>query len=123
MVRILIVLSLLANPLSAKQISFLSDTIPCDATVKVPKTFCPSCELWSDEFAPDFTDKLPVEYQLSVFNKDSVEIFSSIDIEKGWNGSGKDNFEQTQTFRWEMSYRYEKNGPLYQCSDKLVLLQ
>ncbi|MEO5642073.1 MAG: hypothetical protein ABIQ40_10265 [Bacteroidia bacterium] len=123
MFRILIVLFLLANPLSAKQISFLSDTIPCDATVKVQKTFCPSCEVWNDQFAPDFTGNLPVEYHLSVFDNDSVEVFSSVDIDNGWDGKGKDDFEQTQSFRWEMSYRYEKNGTLYQCSDKLILLQ
>lgn len=123
MFRIIIVLLLLAGPLGAKQISFVSDTILCDQTVKVQKTFCPSCEAWSDMFAPDFTGKLPVEYHLSIFNKDSVEIFSTIDIDKGWNGNGKDNFEQTQSFRWEMTYRYEKEGTLYRCSDKLVLIQ
>ena len=123
MFRIFIVLFLLANPLSAKQISFLSDTIPCDPTVKVSKTFCPSCEVWTEQFAPDFTDKLPVEYHLSIFDKDSLEIFSSVDIEKGWNGKGKDDYEQTQSFYWELTYRYEKNGTLYRCRDKLVLIQ
>jgi hypothetical protein len=123
MFRILIVLLLLTASLNAKQISFASDTIPCDPGVKMKKTFCPSCEAWNDQFSPDFTDKIPVEFHLSIFNKDSVEIFSSDDIEKGWNGNGKDNFEQTQSFRWEMSYRYEKNGALYRCSDNLVLIQ
>ena len=123
MFRILIVLFLLSTSSHAKQISFVSDTLPCDPAVKVQKTFCPSCEAWNDHFSPDFTDKLPVEYHLSIYNKDSVEIFSTVNIEQGWNGSGKDNFEQTQSFRWEISYRYEKNGPLYWCSDELVLIQ
>jgi hypothetical protein len=123
MFRIVIVLLFFSSTLSAKQFAFASDTIPCDPSVKIAKTFCPSCEVWSDLFAPDFTDKLPVEYHLSIYNKDSVEVFSTNDIEAGWNGKGKDDFEQTQSFRWEIAYRYEKNGTLYRCSDKLVLLQ
>jgi hypothetical protein len=123
MFRIIIVLLLLAGPLRARQIFIASDTIPCDPTVKMQKTFCPSCEVWTDQFSPDFTDKLPVEFHLSIYNKDSVEVFSTESIDKGWTGNGKDNFEQTQTFRWEMNYRYEKNGTLYRCSDKLVLIQ
>lgn len=123
MFRILIVLLLLTGSLSAKQPAHIPDSIPCDPSVKMTKTFCPSCEAWNDQFSPDFTDKIPVEFHLSIFNKDSVEIFVTEDLEKGWNGKGKDNFEQTQTFRWEMTYRYEKDGPLYRCSDKLVLIQ
>ncbi|MDQ3110555.1 MAG: gliding motility-associated C-terminal domain-containing protein [Bacteroidota bacterium] len=123
MFRILLALFFLTSSLSAKQITFASDTIPCDPSVKVPKTFCPTCEVWNDHFSPDFTDKLPVEYHLSIYNKDSVEVFSTVDIDKGWSGTGKDNYEQTQSFRWEMSYRYEKDGTLYWCTDNLVLLQ
>ncbi len=114
---------LLSCSLDAKQISFASDTLPCDPTVKVQKTFCPSCEVWSDQFAPDFTGKLPVEYHLSIYNKDSVEIFSSVELDKGWNGKEKDDVEQTQSFRWEIIYRYEKDGTLYSCSDVVILLQ
>lgn len=123
MFRTLIVLLLLTGSLSAKPIFSATDSIPCDPAVKMPKTFCPSCEAWNDLFSPDFTEKIPVEFHLSIYNKDSVEVFSTENFEKGWNGNGKDNFEQTQTFRWEMTYRYEKNGPLYRCSDKLVLIQ
>lgn len=123
MFRTLIVMLLLSCSLDAKQISFASDTLPCDPTVKVQKTFCPSCEVWSDQFAPDFTGKLPVEYHLSIYNKDSVEIFSSVELDKGWNGKEKDDVEQTQSFRWEIIYRYEKDGTLYSCSDVVILLQ
>jgi hypothetical protein len=123
MFRTLIVLLLSASTLSAKQFIIAPDSLPCDPTVKIPKTFCPSCEVHSELFAPDFTDKLPVEYHFAIYNKDSVEVFSSMDFEKGWSGNGKDDFEQTQSFRWEVAYRYEKNGTLYRCSDKLVLLQ
>ena len=122
MVRFIVVLLLSAGSLSAKQI-MISDTIPCDGTVKMQRTFCPSCETWNDQFSPDFTDKLPVEFHLSVFNKDSVEIFSSTDIDKGWTGTGRDNFEQTQVFTWKMEYRYEPNGMLYRCEGKVVLIQ
>ncbi len=123
MFRTLIVMLLLSCSLDAKQIYFSSDTLPCDPTVKVQKTFCPSCEVWSDQFAPDFTGKLPVEYHLSIYNKDSVEIFSSVELDKGWNGKGNDDFDQTQSFRWEIIYRYEKDGTLYSCSDIVLLLQ
>lgn len=123
MFRTLIVVLVSSGALSAKQTAFVPDTLPCDPDVRIVKTFCPSCDVWSAEFAPDFTGKLPVEYHLSIYNKDSVEIFSTADLEQGWNGSGKDAFEQTQSFRWEIIYRYEKNGTLYRCSDKLVLLQ
>ena len=124
MFRIMIVLLLLAGPLGAKQILLVpSDTIPCDPTVKVKKTFCPSCEAWTDQFSPDFTDKLPVEFHLTIFNNENVEIFSTDDIDKGWTGPGKNNAEQTQTYRWVISYRYEKNGTLYRCSEELVLIQ
>jgi hypothetical protein len=123
MFRLIVVLSLLAAPLGAKQIPAASDTIPCDGTVKMSRTFCPSCEAWSDQFSPDFTGQIPVEFHLSIFNKDSVEIFSSTDIDKGWSGTGKDNYEQTQTFTWQMEYRYEKNGQLYRCEGKVILIQ
>ncbi len=123
MFRTLIVMLLLSGSLDAKQISFSSDTLPCDPTVKVQKTFCPSCEVWSEQFAPDFTGKLPVEYHLSIYNKDSVEIFSSVELDKGWNGKGKDDLEQTQKLRWEITYRYEKGGTLYRCSDTVILIQ
>lgn len=122
MVRSIIVLLFLAGSLSAKQI-MIPDTIPCDGTVKMQRTFCPSCETWSDQFSPDFTDKLPVEFHLSIFNKDSVEIFSSDDFEKGWSGTGKDNSEQTQVFTWIMEYRYEPNGSLYRCEGEVILIQ
>ena len=114
MVRFIVVLLLLAGSLHAKE-TRISDTIPCDETVKMQRTFCPSCETWSDRFSPDFTGSLPVEFHLSIFSRDSVEIFSSIDFEKGWDGTGKDRFEQTQLFTWQMEYRYEPDGPLYRC--------
>jgi hypothetical protein len=135
MYRLIVVLLLLAGPAVANQrVYFSNDTLPvilndhndtlhCDPSVHVDKTFCPHCEAFNDFFSPDFTGKIPVEFRMSIFDKDGIEIFSSENIDKGWNGLNKESDEQMSEFTWKMVYRYEKNGPLYECSGKLALIQ
>ncbi len=117
-------LLLTANQLFAQtnQIQVV-DSLPCDASVKLERSFCPNCTAWNDLFSPDFSGKIPVEYHFSVFNADSVEIFSSNDLEIGWKGPLKDQEQETQNYSWSLFYRYEKNGPSYHCNGQVVLIQ
>jgi hypothetical protein len=121
---IVVVFLLLAGPLGANQLVTPSkDTLHCDPTVHVEKTFCPHCEAWTDFFSPDFTGKIPTEFHMTIFDKDGTEIFSTESIDKGWSGLAKEGDQQMSTFNWKMTYRYEKDGPLYECSGQLALIQ
>lgn len=124
MLRNLVVVILLVCSLGTEELRASSgDTIPCDETVRVRKTYCPNCEAWGDLFSPDFTGKLPSDYQLLVFDTNGIVVFSSDSIEKGWDGQVKETELQMMSFRWEMNYRYEKDGPLYSCSGMVALIQ
>lgn len=123
MFRLIVVFILLASPLGANQLTISNDTLHCDASVKIAKTFCPHCEAWNDIFSPDFTEKLPIEFLMKIYNMDGTEIFSTESIDKGWNGFLKESDQQMITLTWTMTYRYEKDGPLYECSGKLALIQ
>lgn len=124
MLQNLVVVILMVCPFGSEQLmAATGDTIPCDETVRIQKTFCPNCEAWSDHFSPDFTEKLPSEFQLTVFDTNGIVIFSSDSIEKGWDGRVKNIDQQMMSFRWEMNYRYEKDGPLYSCTGMVALIQ
>lgn len=124
MYRLIVVLLLLAGPAGANRLTTSSkDTLHCDSTVRVQKTFCPHCEAFTDYFSPNFTAKLPLEFRMTICDKDGVEIFATESIDKGWNGMVKESDQQMSSFTWKMSYRYEKDGPLYECSGQLALIQ
>ncbi|HET6991793.1 MAG TPA: hypothetical protein VFJ43_10735, partial [Bacteroidia bacterium] len=72
---------------------------------------------------PDFTGKLPTEFHMTIYDANGIEIFSTESIDKGWGGMAKEGDQEMSTFSWTMTYRYEKDGPLYECSGKLALIQ
>lgn len=120
---IVVVFLLLASRLDASHLVVASDSIPCDSTVVVSKSFCPHCEAWNDVFSPDFKGKIPIEFSMLIFDPEGTEIFSTTNIDKGWNGMSKESDQQMASYSWEMTYRYETNGPVYHCEGKVVVIQ
>ena len=124
MYRLIVVIFLLAGPLGNTQLlASVTDTIPCDETVQVQKTFCLNCETWSDLFSPDFTGKLPVEYSMTICDSDGLEVYATNSLEKGWDGIIKNTDQKLSVFKWAISYRYEKDGTLFTCTGTVAVIQ
>lgn len=69
----------------------------------VPNAFTPNQDKINDVFRIEFSDT-PLEYELRIFNRSGMNIFTSNDPEQVWTGDvlGGDYYSQTGTYQWRV---------------------
>ncbi|MCX6245029.1 MAG: gliding motility-associated C-terminal domain-containing protein [Bacteroidetes bacterium] len=90
-----------------------SDTVllkVCDASLFMPNAFTPDGDGLNDEFRPVSELDGVSAYSMIVFNRWGQEVFSSDDIQKGWNGTVGGKPAETGTYVYTVSYQTTSQG-------------
>jgi gliding motility-associated-like protein len=77
------------------------ETQPCCA-MNIPNAFTPNGDGLNDDFKP-VTNGNPVAYSLNIYNRYGQKIFSSFNIDKGWDGTFNGKPEDTGTYHFWLS--------------------
>ncbi len=90
-----------------------SDTVSivsknCSQYILFPNSFSPNGDGLNDVFKANFSE-IPVEYNLSVYNRYGQLIFETIDIKGGWKGTYKGILQNLGAFVYQCSYRFVNN--------------
>jgi gliding motility-associated-like protein len=81
----------LKNACSTLQHSFDVTEKFCDCNIYVPNAFTPDNNTINDKFLP-VTDCIFSSYNLSIYNRWGVQVFSTDDITQGWDGKLKGKY-------------------------------
>jgi gliding motility-associated-like protein len=76
----------------------------------VPNTFTPDGDEYNNEFRPVMTSGLDkTSYQLDIYNRWGENIFTTNDIEIGWDGTYKGLLVQDGVYTWKLSFKIRAN--------------
>jgi gliding motility-associated-like protein len=90
---------------------------PCDLLIWVPNAFSPNGDGLNDEFMAYSNLDVDITFKMMVFNKWGEEIFSSTDINKGWDGTFKGAVCPQDMYTWVIyftappTYNYTQKSP------------
>ena len=79
----------------------------CETTFFIPNSFTPNGDLLNDTFKPEGT--YIGEYSMDIFNRWGELIFSTSDLQKGWDGTVNGNDVQQDVYVWRV--KYKSNAP------------
>ena len=79
----------------------------CKNCILFPNVFTPDNNQVNDIFQPVIQcDNEPQNYTLKIFNRWGETIFSTTQIEQGWDGFHNNKIAQSDVYIWMMSYEY-----------------
>lgn len=79
----------------------------CADSIKVPASFCLSCESFDKEFSLEI-DCFLTKFKFSLFNKAKEKVYSSTYSKFKWDGKDENGFKvETGTYVWHMDYTYQ----------------
>ncbi len=84
-----------------------SDTVtlrPCDLLIWIPNVFSPNGDGLNDQFLAKYNHKVEITFKMMVFNKWGQQLFSSDDIDKGWDGTFKGMPCPPDLYTWVVIY-------------------
>ena len=82
-----------------------SSDLKCDPDVFVPNAFSPNGDGTNDQLETFISVDLPLkEYQFSVFNRWGSKVFSTNDIDTGWDGTFNGDFLDNGVYVWLLEY-------------------
>lgn len=79
-------------------------------SVHVPNSFTPNGDGINDLFIPVMRDVMTDGYQLLIFDRWGEEIFTTSDINAGWDGSVKGASPKTDVYVWRLLARSDVDG-------------
>lgn len=80
-------------------------------TIYVPNAFTPNSSTdINDVFRPVFSGEIPETYNLQIFNRWGDQIYQTDNIEKGWDGTYKDELVQEGIYVWRVVLEAEEGG-------------
>lgn len=84
-------------------------TINFDGVLYVPNAFTPNGDGENDIFYAFGKDI--VEFEMMIFDRWGEKLFTSDNLDKGWDGNYKGNPAQTETYVWKIKYKDVLNNP------------
>jgi gliding motility-associated-like protein len=95
--------------------------VKCDYNVYVPNAFTPNNDGRNDRFNPRFFNP-PSQYNLQVFNRGGLEVFSSNNPDNGWDGSFSNNRQPAGAYIWALHFT-DRRGKDYSFTGTLLLIR
>jgi len=89
----------------------------CELLIWMPNVFTPDGDGLNDVFLPKYRNDVPITFQMYIFNKWGEQIFSTNDINTGWDGTYKgvlcteDLYTWTITFSTPTNYKFLQKSP------------
>jgi len=89
----------------------------CELLLLMPNVFTPDGDGLNDEFGPKYRSDVDITFQMYIFNKWGEQLFSTSDINKGWDGTYKgvlcaeDLYTWTITFSTPGNYKFLQKSP------------
>lgn len=87
----------------------------------VPNTFTPDDNLLNDVFAPITIGVY--NYELEIYDRWGEKIFTSNNVNKGWNGFYKGNLCQQDIYAWRILFKNVVNQSIEECYGHVLLLR
>jgi gliding motility-associated-like protein len=109
------------NDCGAAGASVNIDVIRCSEELLVPNAFTPDKNGLNDVFRPVF-DASVRQYQLTIYNRWGIPIFSSYDISKGWDGTVNRLPQTVGVYVWVISYT-SKSGRHHSINGTVTLVR
>jgi len=76
----------------------------CDCNTFLPNAFSPNGDGINDIFKPKM-DCVPIDYQLTIFNRYGQIVFESLEFSKGWDGKWNNAYLPNGTYYYILTYR------------------
>ena len=89
----------------------------CELLLWMPNVFTPNGDGLNDVFGPRYRSDVDITFQMLIFNKWGEQMFSTNDINKGWDGTYKgvlcteDLYTWTITFSAPTNYKFLQKSP------------
>ncbi len=84
-----------------------NNSFACPDSIKVPASFCVSCETFDNEFKLDIACFVS-KFSFSIFNNENKKVFSSTLAKFVWDGKDENGFKVTKgTYVWHMNFTYQ----------------
>lgn len=96
----------------------------CSQDIHFPTAFTPNRDGRNDIFKAAFLQGVAVfDYQLQVYNRWGEMVFSTKDLNKGWDGRIRGREQQTDVYVWIATYRTSVNGSIEQKKGIITLIR
>jgi gliding motility-associated-like protein len=110
------------NACSDDQKSFTVSFAECPCDVFTPTAFTPDNNGLNDNFRP-IIKCIAKDYQLKVFNRYGNIVFSSSELNKGWDGKNKYFFSPTGVYAWMLQFRNPNNNQVIRKQGIVTLIR
>ncbi len=113
---------LCSNMNAEKSVTAL-DTIECHPGIYVPNTITPNGDGLNEYFTPIF-GCLPAEYEMWIFDRWGNTIFSTKDVNRGWDGRDASGSNlQTDVYVWKIKCKFYDGDKLRQHVGHVTLIR
>jgi gliding motility-associated-like protein len=90
----------------------------------IPNSFSPNGDELNNTFKPIYySETIPKDYRLSIYNRWGELIFESFNLSYGWDGTFKDKIVQTGTYFYRVDYVNEIDNENKQINGHIILLK
>jgi len=89
---------------------------PCELLLWMPNVFTPNGDGLNDEFMAKYRNDVEITFQMQIFNKWGEQIFSTNDINIGWDGTYKGVLCTEDLYTWRISFSASGNYTFLQKS-------
>ncbi len=92
-------------------------------SVFVPNTFTPDADGFNDIFLPVVSDHMEKDYVLRVFDRWGTEIFTSLEAQRGWDGTVNGEGPFTGIYAWKLRARSKVDRIMREFTGHVTLLR
>lgn len=110
------------NACSNDQKSFTVSFEECPCDVFAPSAFTPNNDGLNDDFKP-LTECFAKDYQFKIYNRYGNIVFSTSELNKGWDGDFKNMPSPTAVYVWTLQYRNPNNNKLFMKQGTVTLIR
>ncbi len=110
------------NSCSNDQKSFSVQFEECPCEVFTPTAFTPDNDGMNDSFKP-LIKCMAKDYQFKIFNRFGNVLFTTTELNKGWNGKYKEIFSETGVYVWMLQYRNPNNNQVLHKQGTVTLIR
>jgi gliding motility-associated-like protein len=88
----------------------------CELVIYMPNVFTPNGDGVNDVFLPVYNHDIPLTFKMMIFNKWGEQIFSTTDINEGWDGTYKGQLCTQDMYTWTIIFSAPENYKMLQKS-------